>query len=90
MIPASVKFRVTFATCSTVTPLSINSNSRSEATSSPPETAIHPEALSNKHKSMVKLFSNRMLAHQVTDNFLRRISSDRALIKAGGAASSTK
>jgi hypothetical protein len=54
--PASVKLRVTLATCSTVTPLSINFNKRSEATSRPPETAIQPEAFSNKHKSLENFF----------------------------------
>ena len=54
---------VTCATCSTVTPFLISSKSRSEATSNPPETAIHPDSFSNKHKSAVKLFSKRMLIH---------------------------
>lgn len=45
---------------------------------------------SNKHKSLEKLFSNRIFVHQVTANFLRRISNAKARIKAGGAASSTK
>jgi hypothetical protein len=37
-------------------PLSINFNKRSEATSRPPETAIQPEAFSNKHKSLENFF----------------------------------
>ena len=90
MMPACVKFRFTRATCSTVMPLSISFSKRSDATSNPPETAMQPEALSNKQRSRVKLFSNRTFVHQLTDNFLLMISIARARISAGGAASSTK
>ena len=89
-MPDSVKFRVTCATCSTVTPFFINSNNRSEATSNPPETAIQPDSFNNKHKSAVKLFSNRMLVHHETTKFRLIISKATSRIKAGGAASSTK
>jgi hypothetical protein len=42
MIPASENARVTRATCSTETPFFISFSSRSEATSSPPVTAMQP------------------------------------------------
>ena len=89
-MPHSVKLRVTRATCSTVTPLSIRASRRSDATSSPPDIAIHPLAFSRMHRSLVKLFSKRMLAHHVTSKFLFRISRASSRIRAGGAASSTK
>ena len=87
---ASVKLRVTRATCSTVTPLSINFNKRSDATSNPPETAIQPDAFKSKQMSFVKFFSNLMFVHQVTVSLRFMISKAKAFIKAGGAASSTK
>ena len=48
------------------------------------------QAFNKRHKSLVKLFSNLMLVHQVTTNFLLKISRATSRIKAGGAASSTK
>ena len=65
-------------------------NNLSDATSRPPETATQPESFNKKHKSLVKLFSNRIFVHQVTTSFLLKISRATSRIKAGGAASSTK
>jgi hypothetical protein len=67
---------VTLATCSTVTPLSISLISDPKRLS-PPETAIQPEAFEVSTNSS-ETFSNRMLVHHVTANFLRRISKARA------------
>ena len=90
IMPASVKCLFTLATWATVIPLSINCSKRSDATSSPPDTAIQPEAFNNRHRSIVKFFSKRTLVHQLTTSFLFIISNASARIKAGGAASSTK
>ena len=89
-MPDKVKFFITIATCETLTPLLMSSSKRSEATSKPPETPIQPEAFNNKQRSLVKLFSKRIFVHQVITIFHLIISIAKALIKAGGAASSTK
>ncbi len=68
MTPASVNARVTRATCSTVTPFFISSSRRSDATSSPPLIATQPERASSSTSSGVKVFSKRMLPHQVIDD----------------------
>ena len=90
MMPASVKARVTRATCSTVTPFLMSCSSRSEATSSPPDTATQPERASSSVSAGVNDFSKRMLPHQVmtTLRSMSRVASARR--PAGGAASSTK
>ena len=89
-MPASVKCLFTFATCDTVIPFCINCNNLSDATSNPPETPMQPDAFSNKQRSLVKLFSNRIFVHQLTTNFRLIISNASERINAGGAASSTK
>ena len=90
MTPASVSARVTRATCATVTPFFMSSSSRSDATSSPPDSATQPERASSAASSGVKVFSKRMLPHHVQTT-LRAISrSASARSPAGGAASSTK
>ena len=71
MMPASVKARVTRATCSTVTPFFISASRRSDATSSPPLTATQPDRASSSASSGVKAFSKRMLPHQVIDDRAR-------------------
>ena len=68
----------------------MSSSNLSDATSNPPLTAIHPEAFNKRHRSLVKLFSKRTLAHQLTTSFRLMISIAKAFINAGGAASSTK
>ena len=90
MMPASVNARVTRATCSTVTPFFMSSSNRSDATSSPPLTATQPASASSWQSSGVKVFSKRMLPHQVMLSFsaIRRFASAR--MPAGGAASSTR
>ena len=70
--------------------LLISLSKRSEATSSPPLTAMQPDAFNSRHRSRVKLFSKRTLDHQLTTSLRRMISSASAFISAGGAASSTK
>ncbi|MNR34544.1 hypothetical protein D3C85_1523240 [compost metagenome] len=89
-MPASEKALVTRATWSTDTPFFISSSKRSDATSSPPETAMQPLSASRLHSSGLKVFSKRMLPHQLMS--LPRSSSSwaRALSALGGAASSTK
>ena len=90
MMPAWVKPSVTRATCAMVTPFSMRASRRSEATSSPPEMAMQPEAASRRQRSGEKVFSKRMLPHQVMAT--RRLSSSTARSRRarGGAASSTK
>ncbi len=65
MTPASVKARVTRATCSTVTPFCISASSRLEATSRPPVTAMQPARAIRSQSVGVKVFSKRMFPHQV-------------------------
>ena len=48
------------------------------------------DAFNKIHRSFVKLFSKRTLAHQLTTSFRLMISIAKAFINAGGAASSTK
>ena len=83
MMPASVNARLTRATCSTVTPFFISVSSRSEATSRPPLTATQPDRASSSASSGVKVFSKRMLPHQVmvTPRAIRRSARARS---AGG------
>ena len=52
--------------------------------------AMQPDAFNKMQRSLVKLFSKRILAHQLTISFRRMISIARARMRAGGAASSTK
>ena len=66
-MPASVKARVTRATCSTDTPFFISLSRRSEATSSPPEIAMQPLSASCWHNSGLNDFSKRMLPHHEID-----------------------
>ncbi len=54
------------------------------------QAAMHPDFLSSKHKSAVKLFSKRMFVHQLTTKPLRISSRATSRMRAGGAASSTK
>ena len=89
-MPASLKARVTRATCSTDTPFFISLSSRSEATSSPPEIATQPLAARASHSSGVKVFSKRTLPHHEMSSLRRCSSSARPHKALGGAASSTK
>ena len=90
MMPASVNARATRATCATVTPFCIRSSRRLDATSRPPVTATQPERASSAASSGVKVFSKRMLPHQVITTFRSRRRWASARSAAGGAASSTK
>ena len=81
---------MTRATCSTDTPFFISFNRRSEATSSPPDTAMQPLSASSWQTSGVKDFSKRMLPHHEIATPRRSSSSASAFSALGGAASSTK
>ena len=89
-MPASAKPRVTRATWSTDTPFFIRASSRSDATSRPPEMAMHPLSASCWHSAGVKVFSKRMLPHHEMATRRRCNSWASALRDFGGAASSTK
>ena len=90
MTPASVKARVTRATCSTVTPFCISASNRLEATSSPPVTAMQPARAISAQSAGVNVFSKRMFPHQVIETPRSSSRSETARSMAGGAASSTK
>ena len=81
---------VTCATCSTDTPFFIKSSKRSEATSSPPDIAMHPLLAKSCANSGVKVFSKRILPHQEIVVCRRSSSAASAFNTLGGAASSTK
>ena len=90
MTPASVKARVTRATCSTVTPFCISASSRLDATSRPPVMAMQPARAISAQSAGLNVFSNRMFPHQVMATPRSRSRSESARNMAGGAASSTK
>ena len=89
-MPASAKALVTRATWSTETPLFISVSRRSEATSRPPLMAMQPLSASCRQSCGVKVFSKRMLPHQLIASRRRCSSAASAFSDFGGAASSTK